>query len=58
MAKIVKKLRNMMKDVTKSFEEELELEELKKDTEGIKKMSDDFQKVQQDVIKHAMGSDK
>ena len=47
-----------MKDVTKSFEEELELEELKKDTEGIKKMSDDFQKVQQDVIKHAMGNDK
>ena len=41
LAKIVKKLRNMMKDVTKSFEEELELEELKKDTEGIKKMSDD-----------------
>ena len=43
-----------MKDVTKSFEEELELENIKKDAENIQKLSDDFQKVQNDVIKHAM----
>lgn len=54
IAKGVKKMRTMMKDVTKSFEEEIELEEIKKDTEGLRKVSEDFQKVQENVIKHAM----
>lgn len=54
LAKCVKKIRSLMKDVTKSFEEELELENIKKDAENIQKLSDDFQKVQNDVIKHAM----
>lgn len=54
IAKGVKKMRTMMKDVTKSFEEEIELEEIKKDTESISKVSEDFQKVQENVIKHAM----
>lgn len=54
IAKGVKKMRALMKDVTKSFEEEIELEEIKKDTESLHKMSEDFQKVQEDVIKHAM----
>ena len=45
---------NKVFNVTKSFEEELELENIKKDAENIQKLSDDFQKVQNDVIKHAM----
>lgn len=54
IAKGVKKMRAMMQDVTKSFEEEIELEEIKKDAEDLRQVSEDFQKVQEDVIKHAM----
>lgn len=53
IAKFVKKTRIAMRDISKTFEDELELDEVKKSSEQFKKVNSEFEKVQQDVLKHA-----
>ncbi len=53
LAKSVKKIRTTMQEITKSFEEDLEMEELKKTDEEIKKTNSEFERIQQEVLKHA-----
>lgn len=48
MAKLIKKMRTLMKDVTKEFEDEIELEETGKD---LKKMKEEINTVQEQVGK-------
>ena len=53
LAKIIKKARNLMKDVTESFEKDLELEKLKEETKEIKDVHSELERVQQAVNQHA-----
>lgn len=53
LAKLIKKIRNMMKGVTESFEKDLELEKLKEETKELKQVNTELERVQQAVIQHA-----
>lgn len=53
LAKLVKKTRLAMQDISKTFEDELEFEEVKKSSDQLQKINSEFEKVQQDVLKHA-----
>ena len=53
LAKFIKKIRTVMKDVSKTFEDELEMEEIKESGQQLNKINTEFEKVQQDVLKHA-----
>ena len=46
LARVVKKVRNMMKSVTEEFEEELDLEETKK---AVGSVSEEYKRVQEQV---------
>lgn len=53
LAKCIKKMRSVMKDLTKSFEEEIKVEEIKATGHDIKSMASEFERVQQEVLRHA-----
>ncbi|MDO4179102.1 MAG: Sec-independent protein translocase protein TatB [Phascolarctobacterium sp.] len=53
LAKCIKKIRSAMKSLTDSFEEELEMEEMKKTQQEMRGMQNDFEKAQQEVLRHA-----
>lgn len=53
LAKCIKKIRSAMKELTKSFEEEITAEEIKETGRDIKGLNAEFERVQQDVLKHA-----
>ena len=51
LAQIVKKARKMLKDINKSFEAEMEIEELKDSQEDLSSIGSDLNKVQQSISK-------
>ncbi|MDD4321712.1 MAG: Sec-independent protein translocase protein TatB [Acidaminococcaceae bacterium] len=53
LAKCVKKIRSYMKELTKSFEEEIKADEIKEAGRNIKSLTSEFERVQQDVLRHA-----
>jgi len=53
LAKCIKKIRSAMKELTKSFEEEIAAEEIKETGRDIKGLNAEFERVQQDVLRHA-----
>lgn len=58
LARWIKKIRTMMKDVNKSFESELGLDEIKVVKNEINDVKSDFQKAQEAVINHAKEAEK
>lgn len=58
LAQWIKKIRIMMKDVNKSFESELGLDEIKIVKDEINDVKSDFQKAQEAVINHAKEAEK
>ena len=58
LAQWIKKLRTMMREVNKSFESELGLDEIKTVKEEINDVKSDFQKAQEAVINHAKEAEK
>lgn len=55
IASWIKKIRGAMKDVTKSFEEEIEIDELKKD---VKAVNSEVERMQKEVLLHAQEAEK
>jgi len=53
LAKCVKKIRSATKELTKSFEEEIAAEEIKEAGRDMKGLNAEFERVQQDVLRHA-----
>lgn len=53
LAKWLKKIRSAMKDLTKTFEEEIKSEEIKATGDNIKNITSEFERVQQEVLRHA-----
>lgn len=53
LAKWLKKIRSAMKDLTKTFEEEIKSEEIKATGHDIKTITSEFERVQQEVLRHA-----
>lgn len=53
LAKCVKKMRAAMKELTKSFEDDIKVDEIKETGRDIKSFNAEFERVQQDVLRHA-----
>jgi Tat protein translocase TatB subunit len=58
LASWIKKIRTMMREVNKSFESELGLDEIKVVKDEINNAKSDFQKAQEAVINHAKEAEK
>lgn len=58
LARWIKKIRTMMKDINKSFESEMGLDEIKVVKNEINDVKSDFQKAQEAVNKHAEEAEK
>lgn len=58
IAKGVKKVRTTLKEINKSFESELELEEIKEQQRELQKLGNEIENVQQEAVKQTAGIDK